>query len=218
MKSSSEAAPAEARAGTVWITSAEPVRLRDYFLRLGAHAEMVESPSGHLVMVESADLDLVAYLNSWVTINEIDASIMERRTTLHRHSGETSRPRPRLGDLLLARGNITESQLRDALAESYAAWRTARPCSASTPVDLRRRARAHTRRTTQYPVRKSPVCRSRQLAREPPALRDRHALRSNSGLLQKRSRPSRVCRSGRRRRPAGREQLTLPRSTASSPN
>ena len=121
MKSSSEAAPAEARAGTVWITSAEPVRLRDYFLRLGAHAEMVESPSGHLVMVESADLDLVAYLNSWVTINEIDASIMERRTTLHRHSGETSRPRPRLGDLLLARGNITESQLRDALAESYAA-------------------------------------------------------------------------------------------------
>jgi hypothetical protein len=117
---SSNEAPAGARAGTKWITSAEPVRLRDYFLRLGTHAEIIESPSGPLVLVESADLEIEPYLNSWVTINQIDASIMERRTTFPRLD-ETSRPRPRLGDLLLARGNITDSQLKDALAESYAA-------------------------------------------------------------------------------------------------
>ncbi len=116
---SSNEAFAEARAGTKWITSAEPVRLRDYFLRLGTRAEIIESPSGPLVLVESAELEIEAYLNSWVTINQINASIVERRTTFPRHLAETPRPRPRLGDLLLARGNITDSQLKDALAESY---------------------------------------------------------------------------------------------------
>ncbi len=118
---SSNEALAEARAGTKWITSAEPVRLRDYFLRLGTRAEIIESPSGPLVLVESADLEIEAYLNSWITINQIDASITEQRATSPRPVAKTSRPRPRLGDLLLAKGNITDSQLKDALAESYAA-------------------------------------------------------------------------------------------------
>ena len=119
---SSGAISTEEREGArLWISSAEPVRLRDYFFRLGAHAEIVESLSGPLVLVQSADLEIEAYLTSWVAINETEASIMEQQMTLARHLGEAAPSRPRLGELLLSKGMITDSQLKEALAESFAA-------------------------------------------------------------------------------------------------
>ena len=96
----------------------EPARLRDYFLRLGAHAEVVEGASGPLVQVESADLEIEEFLDSWVAINGIAASIMQQPVTLTRRLGAVPAPsRPRLGDLLLAKGMITDPQLKEALAE-----------------------------------------------------------------------------------------------------
>ena len=123
MLSSGEAAATEERThGPIWIRVAEPVRLRDYFLRLGAHSEIVESASGPLVHVERADFEIEEFLDSWVAINQTQASIMrQQRVTLTSHLDAVVPSRPRLGDLLLAKGMITESQLNEALAESFAA-------------------------------------------------------------------------------------------------
>ncbi len=113
----------------MWISVAEPVRLRDYFLRLGATAEIVEGASGPLVHVESADFEIAEFLDSWVAINQTEASvinqteasIMQQQVTLTQRLGAPVPVRPRLGDLLLAKGMITDSQLKEALAESFAA-------------------------------------------------------------------------------------------------
>ncbi len=122
MLSSGQAASTQERGGCLWISVSEPVRLRDYFLRLGANAEVVEGASGPLVQVESADLEVEAFLDSWVAVNAIAASIIEQPVTLTRQLGAFPAPsRPRLGDLLLAKGMITDSQLKEALAESFAA-------------------------------------------------------------------------------------------------
>jgi Type II secretion system (T2SS), protein E, N-terminal domain len=115
------ASPEERRARRVWIAVAEPVRLRDYFLRLGARAEIVDGPRG-LVSVESADLEIEEFLDSWVAITRTEASIVQRPVPPTAPLGRASAPpRPRLGDLLLAKGMITDSQLEEALAESFAA-------------------------------------------------------------------------------------------------
>ena len=123
MLSSGEAAASEERAhGPIWISVTEPVRLRDYFLRLGAHAAIVESASGPLVHVESADFEIEEFLDSWVAINQTAASIMrQRQVTLTSPSVAVVPSRPRLGDLLRAKGMITDSQLEEALDESFAA-------------------------------------------------------------------------------------------------
>jgi hypothetical protein len=120
--SSGEAASTEKRgSGHVSITVAEPVRLRDYFLRLGLRAEIVGSAHGPLVHVESADLEIEGFLDSWVAINRTEASIMRRQVPLTAPLGTAAPSRPRLGDLLVAKGMITDSQLKEALAESFAA-------------------------------------------------------------------------------------------------
>ncbi|MGZ6652486.1 MAG: GspE/PulE/PilB domain-containing protein [Solirubrobacteraceae bacterium] len=123
MLSSGESAATEERAGgRMRISVAEPVRLRDYFLRLGAHAEIVEGASGPLVHVESADFEIEEFLDSWVAINQTQASIVQQQVvTLTSRLGAAAPSRPRLGDLLLAKGMITDSQLEEALAESFAA-------------------------------------------------------------------------------------------------
>ena len=122
MLSSGEAASAEEqRGGHLWVSAAEPVRLRDYFLRLGAHAEIVESASGPLVHVESADFEIEEFLDSWVAINQTEASIVQQQVQLTHRLGAPAPSRPRLGDLLLGKGMITDSQLKEALAESIAA-------------------------------------------------------------------------------------------------
>jgi Type II secretion system (T2SS), protein E, N-terminal domain len=96
----------------------EPERLRDYFLRLGANAEIVGKGASQVVVITSGERDdVAAYLASWTAINGIDASIAQPLTPalegLRRHA-----PRPRLGDLLLAKGMITGEQLDEGLVES----------------------------------------------------------------------------------------------------
>ena len=103
----------------MWIGVAEPVRLRDYFLRLGAQAEIVASDGGAVVLVESDDPEIEAYLESWTAINDIQASVTRTPVTRASVIGQVLSPRPRLGDLLLAKGMITEPQLKECLSESY---------------------------------------------------------------------------------------------------
>jgi Type II secretion system (T2SS), protein E, N-terminal domain len=112
-------ASADDAGGRMWIGVAEPVRLRDYFLRLGARAEIVASDSGVVVLVESDDLDVTAYLDNWTTINGIQASVTRTPARKPSAIGQVPSPRPRLGDLLLGKGMITEPQLREGLSESY---------------------------------------------------------------------------------------------------
>jgi hypothetical protein len=121
MLSSGQAPSPQESGGCVWISVSEPVRLRDYFRRLGARAEVVEGASGPLVQVESADREIEAFLDSWVAVNGIAASIMQQPVTTRRLGAVPTPSRPRLGDLLLAKGMITDSQLKQALAESFAA-------------------------------------------------------------------------------------------------
>jgi hypothetical protein len=105
--------------GRLWIGVAEPVRLRDYFLRLGAHAEIVASDSGPVVLVESDDPEIEAYLDNWTTINDMQASVTRTPVTQASAIGQVPSPRPRLGDLLVGKGMITEPQLKEGLSESY---------------------------------------------------------------------------------------------------
>ncbi len=122
MLSSGEAASTEKRgSGNVVITVAEPAQLRDYFLRLGVRAEIVESANGPLVSVQSADLEIEGFLESWVVINQTEASIIQHQAPLTAPLGAVVPSRPRLGDLLLVKGLINDSQLKEALAESFAA-------------------------------------------------------------------------------------------------
>ena len=64
------------------------------------------------------DLDVRAYLESWATINATKASISPTPAPMLPVIGSVSSPRPRLGDLLLAKGMITQAQLGEALAIS----------------------------------------------------------------------------------------------------
>ena len=112
-------APAEEAGGRMWIGVAEPARLRDYFLRLGAHAEIVPSDSGAVVLVESDDPEIEAYLENWTTINDMQASVTRTPATRPSAIGQVLSPRPRLGDLLLGKGMITQPQLTEGLSESY---------------------------------------------------------------------------------------------------
>jgi type II secretion system (T2SS) protein E len=54
------------------------------------------------------------------TINETQVSVTREGASLVPAVGQVSPARPRLGDLLLAKGMITEAQLSEGLAESYA--------------------------------------------------------------------------------------------------
>ena len=119
MSSSSEVEQAR---GGVWIHVADPVRLRDYFLRLGAHAKIVDDAGHLIVLVESADMEIEAYLDSWAAINQTAASTTKKPAPPSvPRLGARSVTRPRLGDLLLSKGMITDLQLKEALDESFAA-------------------------------------------------------------------------------------------------
>lgn len=65
---------------------------------------------------ESADLD--AYLESWTTINNKSGYAGSRNASARRRPRVPASAAPR--NLLLAKGLITEAQLREGLAESYA--------------------------------------------------------------------------------------------------
>jgi hypothetical protein len=99
------------------IRVSEPVRLRDYFLRLGAKAEILEDG---LVAVELVDDDssIEDYLQNWSTVNGIGAVFEEAPAPLALVPTPFFNERPRLGELLVDRHLITVEQLAEAVVES----------------------------------------------------------------------------------------------------
>ena len=117
----SQAAPS-LDAATIAVDQPEP--LRDYFLRLGATAEVVD---GSTVRVELADETSIAeHVRHWSEVNGIEARIAEPAAPTAPTALQPVQPmqqtyfleRPRLGDLLLKKGLITQEQLEAALTES----------------------------------------------------------------------------------------------------
>lgn len=97
-----------------------PELLRDYFLRLGATV----SVDGSMLLVELSDETSVAdHVRHWSEVNGIEARIAEPAEPVQRQQPQPQQPsffleRPRLGDLLLKKGLITQEQLGAALKES----------------------------------------------------------------------------------------------------
>jgi Type II secretion system (T2SS), protein E, N-terminal domain len=104
------------------IAVADPLRLRNYFLRLGATAEIV----GTVVTVELTEQQdhettIGEYLQAWVDVNGIPATIQPFASPAPAAPADAfGGARPRLGDLLIERGFITPEQLAHGLAESRA--------------------------------------------------------------------------------------------------
>jgi Type II secretion system (T2SS), protein E, N-terminal domain len=118
----SQAAPS-LDAATIFVAQPEP--LRDYFLRLGGTAEVVDEST---VRVELADETSIAeHVRHWSEVNGIEARIVEPAVeapapvpalTPVQPQPSYFLERPRLGDLLLKKGLITQEQLEAGLAES----------------------------------------------------------------------------------------------------
>lgn len=110
----------------------DAARLRDYFLRLGAEAYVDEGAVRvHHVGDGSDDDTISAYLRNWVDRNHLFASIQldpppaapreDSRAELTPAAPQAATfERPRLGDLLQARGLISKEQLDSALVEARA--------------------------------------------------------------------------------------------------
>jgi hypothetical protein len=110
----------------VTIEVAYPELLRDYFLRLGADAWIADAGT---IRVDTAagwadELTVADCVRHWSTVNGVAATVV-----LAPPAPRPAAPppveqptffleRPRLGDLLLKRGLITQDQLERALAES----------------------------------------------------------------------------------------------------
>jgi hypothetical protein len=109
------ARPPAAAHGRVTIRVSEPVRLRDYYRRLGAEAEIIDDES---VRVEGDRDAIEVYLRSWSSINKVEAALETVPAVSVRAVGGSAVPRLRLGDLLLNKGMITGHQLDEALSES----------------------------------------------------------------------------------------------------
>lgn len=109
------ALPVNGARDRVRIRVSGPTRLRDYFLRLGAHAEVVGEET---VLVEGDRHAIGLYLGSWSSINRIRARVESAQADVFSGGGSPINSRPRLGDLLLGKGMITESQLDEGLVES----------------------------------------------------------------------------------------------------
>jgi hypothetical protein len=111
------------------IVAARPHALRDYFLRLGATASILESGNVQVELaVASGDETIADHLQHWVARNQVAAELEGaapapvRATPLQPATDLFSNAprRPRLGDLLTSRGLLTAEQLEEALAESNA--------------------------------------------------------------------------------------------------
>jgi len=109
------ARPPAAAHGRVTIRVSEPVRLRDYYRRLGAQAEIID---GKWVQVEGGRDAIKVYLRSWSSINKIEATLETPPAVVAPTVSGFPAPRLRLGDLLLSKGLITGHQLDEALCES----------------------------------------------------------------------------------------------------
>jgi hypothetical protein len=108
-------------------------QVRDFFLRLGAEASVAADGIVDARFPEDAlndDIDAEGCLQSWVALNGTDVqAILGPQSTpatpaadlfeiLPREHPRQGAPPPRLGDLLVGKGYITEEQLAAALVES----------------------------------------------------------------------------------------------------
>jgi hypothetical protein len=75
----------------------------------------VAHANGSHVVVPRGEVDVDEHVASWSRINAVEAAVEQAPT--HARAAEL-RPRPRLGDLLLRKGMITDSQLTVGLRES----------------------------------------------------------------------------------------------------
>ncbi len=113
-------------AATILVAQPEP--LRDYFLRLGAEASIADPCSVRVELAVAEGDDTIAdHLRRWVEVNGIDARIATDEPVAEPQPEPKQMPvrsetffleRPRLGDLLLKKGLITQEQLEAALTES----------------------------------------------------------------------------------------------------
>jgi hypothetical protein len=110
-------APADDRSARIFVDG-DPTRLRDYFLRLGARS--VIGPDGSIEVALDPDDDgtIADYLSSWIKINSTGADIQDAARKPEDPISIAPPPMPRLGEILLEKGMISESRLRLALAES----------------------------------------------------------------------------------------------------
>jgi type II secretion system (T2SS) protein E len=104
------------------IVAHSPDALRDYFLRLGAAATVLESGEVHVELpAHGPDETIDDYLRAWVAANG-DTAPVDPAPSRPAKAAQSPEPffldRPRLGDLLLRRGLLTQLQLRSALNES----------------------------------------------------------------------------------------------------
>jgi hypothetical protein len=108
-------------------------QLRDFFLRLGAEATVAPDGSVDARFPEDAlnqDINAEEYLQGWVATNAAPAQVVLGSPAapatapaaifeiLPREHVQHGAPPPRLGDLLVSKGYITEEQLAAALVES----------------------------------------------------------------------------------------------------
>ena len=102
------------------ISALDPGAVRDYFLRLGA-AVTVLGPGDMRVELPTSGPDetIADHLRAWVAANGHTASV-QLPPPLAQAPAPFFVERPRLGDLLLRRGLLTQEQLEDALADSRA--------------------------------------------------------------------------------------------------
>jgi hypothetical protein len=98
--------------------------LRDYFLRLGATAAIDENGAVNVCLEERDHGTVEEYLASWTSVNKRPATIKPApnagRAELIGNPalfGDVAL-RPRLGEVLVGRHLITETQLEEALAET----------------------------------------------------------------------------------------------------
>jgi len=113
-------------AATILVAQPEP--LRDYFLRLGAEASIADPSSVRVELaVAEGDETIADHLARWVEVNGVDARIAGDEPVAEPKAQPQPMPvraetffleRPRLGDLLLKKGLITQEQLGAALSES----------------------------------------------------------------------------------------------------
>jgi hypothetical protein len=104
--------------GTRRVRVSETIRMRDYFRRLGAKAEIVESNVVAVDLAEDDDGNVEEYVRSWSTINGIEAVLENPQPPALLVLRPFFAGRPRLGEMLVSRGLLADAQLKEALAEA----------------------------------------------------------------------------------------------------
>lgn len=97
----------------------EPARLREFFDRLGVRAEVVEDGYVGVELPDGRGLTIADYLAAWSAAGGGDA-VVEQVVLLGEPAPAPLLIRPLLGDLLIRKGLITETQLAEALEERTA--------------------------------------------------------------------------------------------------